>query len=273
MASSTRIAGCVVCVAVALASSPEARDVSGQRPAAAKAAVANDAGQERIDPRATDLFKRMSDYLARSKALSVRATFREEVILLTGQKLEYESSAQISLRRPDRLRTSRHGILEDLDFYYDGKTVTVYRKQPNFYAVQSTSATVDSMLDAIRSQLDIEIPGSDLLYADAYPGMIEGVTDGMYVGLEDVGGVRVHHLAFRQTDVDWQIWIQEGDKPVPVKYVINTKWMTGGPSIDVVMTDWDLAAQPNDETFTFLPPAGARKIEFKRPPDLPAASK
>ena len=78
--------------------------------AAAVAAVSSAAlvsAEPRIDPQATEVFKKMSDYLGRTKALSARATFRQEVVLLTGQKVEYESWSQVTLRRPDRLRTSR----------------------------------------------------------------------------------------------------------------------------------------------------------------------
>ena len=244
--------------------------------AAAVAAVSSAAlvsAEPRIDPQATEVFKKMSDYLGRTKALSARATFRQEVVLLTGQKVEYESWSQVTLRRPDRLRTSRHGLMENLDFYYDGKTTTIFRKEPNFYASAPAPATVDAMLEDLQAKLDIAIPGSDLLFADAYGGMIGDVTDALYVGPEEVGGVRAHHLAFRHSDVDWQIWIQEGDKPLPVKYVITTKWMTGAPSFDVVMTDWDLAPKVDDATFAFVPPSGSQRIEFKRPPDLPAVSR
>ena len=227
--------------------------------------------QPRIEPRATDLFKKMSDYLGGTKAFSVRASFRQEVVLVTGQKLEYESWSQVSVRRPDRLRTSRHGVLENIEFYYDGKTATLFRKEANFYAVEPVPPTVDGMFDAMRARVDIDIPGSDLIYGDAYAGMMENVTDAMYVGLEDIGGSRAHHLAFRDSDVDWQVWIQDGEKPLPVKYVITTKWTTGAPALAVALTDWDLAPRLDDATFAFVPPPGALKIDFRRPPDVPAA--
>lgn len=227
--------------------------------------------QPRIDPRATDQLKKMTDLLVHTKALTVHATFRNEVVTLSGQKLEYESWAHVSMRRPDRFRTSRHATLEDLDFYYDGKTATVFRKQPNLSAAEPTAPTLDAMMDLVRAHLDIDIPGSDLLYTDAYAGMVDGLTDALYVGIEDVEGVQTHHVAFRNADVDWQLWIQDGEKPLPVKYVITTKWATGAPNFDVVMTDWDLAPRLDDSVFTFVPPPGARQIDFRRPASLPGA--
>ena len=260
-----------VAVAAVVLTASSAAWVSAQPPVPPAKAATGDTGQPRIDPQALELFKKMCDYLGSAKAFRVRASFREEVMLLTGQKLVYDSWAQVSVRRPDRLRTSRHGILEDLEVYYDGKSVAMFRRQPNLYAVTPAPPTIGGMFDAMRSQFDISIPGSDLLYADAYAGMIEDVTDAFYVGLEDIGGLLAHHLGFRHPDVDWQVWIQEGEKPLPVKYIITTKWMTGAPSFDVAMTDWDLAPRLDDATFAFMPPPGAQKIEFKRPPDVPAA--
>src|SRR5208282_2592231 len=90
----------------------------------------------RIDPKATDLLKKMSDYLGSARAFTVRVSFSQEVVLLTGQKIEYESWSHLSLRRPNRFRAVRHGVLENLDFYYDGKTMTLFQRGPNFYAVE-----------------------------------------------------------------------------------------------------------------------------------------
>jgi hypothetical protein len=76
--------------------------------------------------------------------------------------------------------------------------------------------------------------------------------------------VPVHHLAFRTPSIDFQVWVQDGDKPLPRKYVITTKWMTGAPQNGVELTDWNLAPRIDDTVFTFTPPAGARKIDFLR---------
>jgi hypothetical protein len=41
---------------------------------------------------------------------------------------------------------------------------------------------------------------------------------GSYIGREEVGGSVTHHLAFRNPNVDWQIWIRDGQQPLPLKY-------------------------------------------------------
>jgi hypothetical protein len=78
------------------------------------------------------------------------------------------------------------------------------------------------------------------------------------------GGVRCHHLAFRGNEVDWQIWIEEGEKPLPRKFVVTTKWMTGAPQFTVAMKNWNVSPKLTEDMFTFVPPKDAQKIDFVR---------
>ena len=79
-----------------------------------------------------------------------------------------------------------------------------------------------------------------------------------------MNGVECHHLAFRAAKVDWQIWVQTGDKPLPMKYVITTKWMTAAPEFSVLLRDWDTQPRIPAGRFDFTPPAGAKRIESLR---------
>jgi hypothetical protein len=74
--------------------------------------------------------------------------------------------------------------------------------------------------------------------------------------------VRSDHLAFRNAEVDWQIWIQQGDRPVPRKLVVTSKRMPGSPQFVTVLSDWQTAPAITDTTFSFVPPKGAQKIDF-----------
>ena len=44
-----------------------------------------------------------------------------------------------------------------------------------------------------------------------------------HIGRGVIDGVECEHLAFRNQDVDWQLWVQVGAKPIPCKYVITSK--------------------------------------------------
>lgn len=118
------------------------------------------------------------------------------------------------------------------------------------------------MLDFARRSLDLYAPAGDLLYKNPYSLLLEDVISGLYVGMGIVDGVRCHHLAFRGNEVDWQIWIEEGSKPLPKRFIITSKWLTGAPQSTVTLKNWNLSPHLKDEYFKFSPSNDMEKIDF-----------
>ena len=125
-------------------------------------------------------------------------------------------------------------------------------------------ATIEQTLDYARESLDVVAPAGDLLYQDVFARLTQDVTSGFVVGKAAIGGVKCDQLAFSGPDVDFQIWIADGDKPLPRKYVITTKQVAGQPDFAVVISNWNLSPSVSDGLFTFVPPQGAKKIDFLR---------
>jgi hypothetical protein len=215
-----------------------------------------------IDPQAQAIFKKSTDYLAGLKAFSVDTQSTIEVVLQSGQKLQFDNGASASVLRPNRLVARRKGDLVNQTFYYDGKTLTLYNPDQKYYATVAAPNTVEAMLDYARESLDVIVPAGDLLYRNAFEILMSDVKSGFVVGKAVVAGVRCDHLAFRNTDVDWQIWIQEGAKPLPRKFVITSTQVAGAPEFAVVMTNWDTAPKLAEGTFAFAPPKDAKKTDF-----------
>nr|WP_199043526.1 DUF2092 domain-containing protein [Dyella sp. ASV24] len=215
-----------------------------------------------VDQRAVSLLKNMSEYLGAQKQFTVRTHDTSEALLDSGQKLQFEAEGEVSLQRPNHLRTSRKGEMADIDFYYDGSTATLFGHRTHYYATTPAPSTIDAMIDDVGTRFDIDPPGADLLYSDIFAGLMPEVKEALYVGEAHIHGVKAHHLAFRTNDVDWQIWIADGDRPVPLKYLVTTKTMTTAPEFSVAFSDWNFSPKLNDATFKFTPPAGAQKIDF-----------
>jgi len=215
-----------------------------------------------IDPAATKLLKSATDYLAAQKQFSVEVRNTLEVVLTSGQKIEFNHTARQSVQRPNKLRAERTGDLVNQVFYYDGKSLTLSSPGEKVYATVAAPGTLETMLDFARETLDIVAPAGDLVYQDAYDILMTDVNQGFVVGKAVIEGVRCDHLAFRAPHVDWQIWIQEGGQPLVRKLVITTRDLANAPQFAVVVTKWDLKPQFSDKTFSFSPPAGARKIDF-----------
>jgi hypothetical protein len=217
-----------------------------------------------VEPRADQMLRKMSDYLADLKQFSVLTENTLEFVLRSGEKIQYDNPAELLLQRPNKLRAERKGDLVSQEFYYDGKTLTLYNPDHQYYATVDAPATIDETIDFARDSLDVYATGGDLLYKNAYDILTEDVVSGFYVGMSVVDGAKCHHLAFRGNEVDWQIWIEDGDKPLPKKFIVTTKWMTGAPQFTMVVKSWNLSPKLKDDMFTFVPPKGAQKIDFIR---------
>ena len=215
-----------------------------------------------VDPAATRILKRSTDYLAGLHRFSADTRNTLEAVLQSGQKIQFDAAASLIVQRPDKLRAERKGDLVDQVFYYDGKTLTLYNPSQDVYATVAAPDTLEKMMDFARGSLDIFAPAGDLLYRDAYERLMQDVTGGLVVGKATIGGVVCDQLAFSGPEVDWQIWIEDGDKPLPRKYVITTKSVAGWPQYSVVMDNWNVAPTLAQGQFSFVPPADAKKVDF-----------
>ncbi len=227
--------------------------------AAATVASAQPAG---IDPQATKLLRASTDFLASQQRFSVESRNTLEVVLTSGQKIQFGHAARMWVQRPNKLRADRTGDLVEQSFYYDGKSLTLLNPGDKYFATVAAPGTLEEMLDMARTKLDIIAPAGDLIYKNAYDILMTDVTQGFVVGKGVVEGVLCDHLAFRAPHVDWQIWIQEGKEPLPRKLVITTRDQPNAPQFSVVATKWNLKPVFTPQTFAFRAPSGARQVEF-----------
>ena len=218
-----------------------------------------------VDPKADTVLRAMTTYMAGLKQFSVRTENSLEVVTAEGQKIQFVAPASLTVSRPDKLKAERRGDIVDQSFYYDGKTLTLFNPGTKHYATVPAPATIDAMLEFASAKLDVIAPGADLIDTRAYDKLMQGVKSGIYVGVESVGGQRCHHLAYRGTEVDWQLWVRDGVKPLPCRYVITSKDVVGAPQF--TMHVLDVNTQPAIEAgmFRFVPPAGAKAVEFLPP--------
>lgn len=214
-----------------------------------------------INPDADEILRAMSRYLAGTQAFTMSADISNEVVTLQGQKLQFTSSADAVVQRPSRMHITRRGRFADAEVFFDGKQLTLHGKTINAYVQKDQAGTIDQALDTLEKGLGISMPGGDLLIADPYKALTAGVTSSSYFGISYVGGVAAHHLAFRTPKVDWQIWVKEGNEPLPLKYVITTTWTTGAPQYSVQFSNWNTKPSIPANRFTFVAPKDAKRID------------
>jgi hypothetical protein len=232
--------------------------------AKAPAPKAQPAKAQDIDPK--QVVHQMCDYLKNLQQFSFQAEITEDMLLTSGQRIQYARSVEASVRRPDRFRAESVGDTDNRLLVYDGKTITLMDRSKNFYTTIAAPPTIDAALEHGIQAFNLRAPLADLIYTKAYEYLTEGVLSGFYVGLSKVQGVPCHHLAFREKDIDWQIWVEDSQTPVPRKFLITDK-TARGLQFTAVFTKWNTSAQLEDGLFTFVAPEKAEKIDI-----LPAAA-
>ena len=217
-----------------------------------------------VDPAATQILRRMTDYLGSLQRFSLDTQNTIEEVLDSGQKIQFDVSTTVVIQRPNKVRAERKGDLINQVVIYDGKTLTVFNASSKYYAVAAAPDNIDDALNFARDTLDIVPPSGDFIYSNSFDLLTAQLSSGMVVGKSMIGGVKCDHLAFRGPVVDWQIWIAEGDKPLPRKYVITTRDDPAQPQYMVLMSNWNVAPKVNDAMFRFTPPQGAKRTDFLR---------
>jgi hypothetical protein len=210
--------------------------------------------------------KAMSDYLAAQDILAFEYDSTFEIVTDEEQKLALAGSGIITLKRPDKIRATRDAGFADVEMLFDGTTFTVFGKNANLYTQIEEPGTLDHLIDVLRDKYNRPVPGADLLLSNVYDELMPGVVDSKDLGIGVVGGVACDHLAFRTDEVDWQIWIAQGEAPYPCRYVITTKRVAGSPQYSVQIRDWKTGDAVASETFVFNNETKAEKIALD---DLP----
>src|SRR5262245_61806691 len=209
------------------------------------------------------MLKAMTDYMAAQKDLAFRYDASMEVVTKDGEKLQIDYSGRVALARPDRIAATRSGGFAHIETFFDGKTLTILGKNKNVYLQLPIPGTVDHLVDVMHHQYNRPLPAADLLLTNAYSELMTDVTEAKDLGSGVIGGTECDHLAFRGKEVDWQIWIAQGSRPLPCKYVITSKLIAGYPAYTISIGDWQTGTGAVDGTFVFKAPAGAKQITLE----------
>jgi len=231
--------------------------VAEEQAAPAEAAL-NDTEERMI---ALEALGKMGSYLRSLESFKVQAVTSTDEVLENGQKIQFDKSVEIQAKKPAGLRADVTSSYGERSFYYDGKNFTLHTPVNKFYATIPVSGTNGEFIDAVEGKTGATLPLADLFSWGADETAGEDIESAIIVGYGNVSGVKCEHYAFRQKEVDWQICIQEGETPLPLKLVITSKDEAEQPQYVSVMK-WDTAAAPDVKAFTYAPQEGDTKISF-----------
>jgi len=234
-----------------------ARNLTSATPAK-NAPVADDSA---INSDAIAALNGMGNYLRTLKAFQVEAVTTRDDVLDDGQLIQFDTHVNLLARMPDRLRVEVTSSRQHRLYFYDGTNFTLFAERVNYYATVPAPPTVGKLADALNDKYGIELPLEDLFYWGGPQSKVGEITGAIVVGPAEVGGVTCQQYAFRQPGLNWQIWIQQGEFPLPRKLVLSTLTDEARPQYSSVL-QWNLAPSFNEAAFQFEPPTDAQKIVF-----------
>ncbi|MBK1732891.1 DUF2092 domain-containing protein [Thiococcus pfennigii] len=214
------------------------------------------------------ILESMTDYVGSQTSLEFSFDSSIEVITPELEKIQFTNSGGALLNRPDKLRAHRVGGYADVELVFDGRTVSMLGKSRNVYAQFDGPESVDALIEALRSGQGVALPGADLLLTNAYEVLTNGILEAKHIGRGVIDGLECEHLAFRNRDTDWQLWVEVGERPIPRKLVITSKTLNSAPQYTLQVKDWKTGVTPAADAFAFTPPQDAQRLEAHELVDL-----
>jgi hypothetical protein len=254
-------AAATVIAALVVAASAGCRDQSEQ----ASMKNASSAGDVSIpvtsDTNPISALKTMGAYLQTLKTFAVDVNGTKEMAIDDEQNLQFTGTVHYLVQAPNSLRAELRTDRKQRDYVYDGKTLTVYAPRMNYYATVAAPPTIRALLDTAVQRFDLEFPVADLFLWGTDRADFDDIKSSAYVGPAKIDGRDCDHFAYRQDDMDWQLWIERGSKPLPCKLVITSLDLPSRPEYSAVIK-FDLSPKVDAKSFAFAPPKGANPIKL-----------
>lgn len=214
-----------------------------------------------VEPEAVDELKRMSAFLLSLNTIQIVSESSLDAVTNDGQRIQMDAVTNYKIRRPNGFVIDYQGAMKPRQFFYDGKTFTVYSPKLDFYAQVPAPATNSEVLDAIYKRYGIALPLEDLFRWGDNEERIAKLKSAYEVGPAILDGVETKHYAFREETIDWELWTQKGAQPIPLKLVIVDRTDPARPAYIARLT-WTLNPAFTDADFTYVPDKDAKRIQL-----------
>lgn len=221
---------------------------------------------DRHDARALEVLQAMAQYKTSLNTAVFTGTILADARLDAGLIVSNASELKVTVKRPASLHFWKFDGVDTRELYFHDGLLTVFNTGYGFYAQAEIPNEIDAALEFAFEELEVEAPLMELVKSDPLSDLVED-TD-VVVYLTDkarIAGVDCHHIVIRTDESDVQLWVEEGDRPLPRRISITIKWEGGAPRFVAELT-WETDPDIGDDAFRFNPPEGARQIEFANAP-------
>jgi hypothetical protein len=223
-------------------------------------------GADALDPAALAIVERAGDFLRDAEHMSFSAEMGYEAVQADGTRVEFGSTRQYRVARPDRVGVETETRSGDRKLtVFDGTTFVMADLVENAYARANLKSPrdIDFMVDLVRERLDAHIPLAELLRNDPRRAIEDALESAEYVGASRLRGVDCDHLLLTNVDTDLQLWVAKGEQPLLQRVVITYRDLEGEPLFWADFDEWKFGGKSSDDQFRFTPAEGAERVRFE----------
>ena len=212
-----------------------------------------------IDAQAVEALQKMGDALAAKQSIAFDASITSEIVLDSGQKIQFGGAMQVSVVKPDKMRMVVTSAAKERQYYFDGEQFAIVAPRKGYWTNFQAPPTLKELFSTLLNDYDIEIPVADIFIWQDHPEVLERIQEGYVVRPDMVLGKTCMHYAFRQELVDWQLWLNEDS--LPCKLVITDKEDDSLPQYSVIFRWNDPDEDPMPE-FAYQPKETDTRITY-----------
>ncbi|WP_373479939.1 DUF2092 domain-containing protein [Geminocystis sp.] len=209
-----------------------------------------------------ELLTQVCDFLKSQKSLSVEMDITYDNVLEKGAKVQYSGYKQVSVQKPNMLRSDTVGDQGNRSFYYDGKTITLFSPNLNVFATNEAPVNIDEMLNTIEEKLGFTIPMSNLFTSNPCTILDNIAEEPLYIGSNLVNRIETDQLLIVTDDWDGQLWISQDEPPLIKKAIVTYKNLPHAPQYTVLFSNWNFKPSFSADTFTFTPSKDDFKVKI-----------
>jgi len=215
-----------------------------------------------IDPQAEKILQALNEQKKKDINASAEVIDTMDEVLKTGEKIQYSHVRKLKVSEPKQFWIESTGDITNTTIWKDDKTFTLLDRDNNVYSQAEAPGTIDQTMDMLVDKYGVTTPLADLLSNDLNSVLMKQAKTYRYLGLHYADGIKCHHIAATQKNIDWQIWVDARDVPQLRKIVITYKQQPGAPQYTAILKSFNAVSQFPVDTFTFKAPEGAKKISL-----------
>lgn len=214
-----------------------------------------------VEPEAVNALRRMSTFLLSLNTIGLVSNSTLDAVTNDGQRIQMDGVTTYKVRKPNGFVIDYQSAMKPRSFYYDGKNFTVFSPKLGFYAQVPAPATNKEVLDTLYKRYGIALPLEDLFRWNDNEERVAKLKSAYEVGPAIVDGKEANHYAFREETIDWELWLQKGDQPIPLKLSIVDRTDEARPAFTARL-NWTLNPTYSESDFAFTPGPDAKKIQL-----------